>query len=53
MKVYCTPNLKKLSRKHRNNNTLSDILLWKQIKGRISCKGSRLFVDRRILHGQE
>jgi very-short-patch-repair endonuclease len=34
MKVYYNPNMKELSRKLRNNSTLSEVLLWQQIKGR-------------------
>jgi len=34
MKIYYDPNLKQLSRDLRNNSTLSEVLLWKQLKGR-------------------
>ena len=34
MKIYYNPNLKQLSRDLRNNSTLSEVLLWKQLKGR-------------------
>jgi len=34
MKIYYNPNLKQLSRDLRNNSTLSEVLLWKQLKER-------------------
>ncbi|MFI5164469.1 MAG: endonuclease domain-containing protein [Bacteroidia bacterium] len=34
MKIYYNQNLKQLSRDLRNNSTLSEVLLWKQLKGR-------------------
>ena len=34
MKIYYNPKLKQLSRNLRNNSTLSEVLLWRQIKGR-------------------
>ena len=34
MKIYYNPNLKKFSRRLRNHSTLSEVLLWQQIKGR-------------------
>ncbi|MBI3501644.1 MAG: endonuclease domain-containing protein [Bacteroidetes bacterium] len=34
MKIYYNSNLKQLSRDLRNNSTLSEVLLWKQLKGR-------------------
>jgi len=33
MKIYYNPKLKPLARKLRNNSTLSEILLWEEIKG--------------------
>jgi len=34
MKIYYNPKLKALSRKLRNNSTLSEVLLWNQLKSR-------------------
>lgn len=34
MKIHYRKDLKNISRKLRNNSTLSEILLWQQIKGR-------------------
>ncbi|NBB77527.1 MAG: DUF559 domain-containing protein [Bacteroidetes bacterium] len=34
MKIYYNPKLKPLARKLRNNSTLSEILLWEEIKNR-------------------
>ena len=34
MKVYYNPKLKQLARHLRNNSTLSEILLWKLLKGK-------------------
>jgi len=34
MKIYYNPSLKSLARKLRNNSTLSEILLWEELKGR-------------------
>ncbi len=34
MKIYYNPKLKPLARKLRNNSTLSEILLWNEIKDR-------------------
>jgi len=34
MKIYYNPKLKPLARKLRNNSTLSEILLWEEIKYR-------------------
>jgi very-short-patch-repair endonuclease len=34
MKIYYNPKLKPLARKLRNNSTLSEILLWEEVKGR-------------------
>ena len=34
MKIYYNPKLKPLARKLRNNSTLSEILLWEELKNR-------------------
>jgi len=34
MKIYYNPKLKPLARKLRNNSTMSEILLWEELKGR-------------------
>lgn len=34
MKIYYNQNLKQLSRDLRDNSTLSEVLLWKQLKGK-------------------
>lgn len=34
MKIYYNQHLKQLSRDLRNNSTLGEVLLWKQLKGR-------------------
>ncbi|MFH0947894.1 MAG: endonuclease domain-containing protein [Elusimicrobiota bacterium] len=34
MKVYYNPKLKELARKLRNNSTLSEVLLWQQLKNK-------------------
>ncbi len=34
MKIYYNPNLKPLARKLRNNSTLSEVLLWNEIKAK-------------------
>lgn len=34
MKIYYNPKLKKLARELRNNSTLSEVLLWNQLKTR-------------------
>ncbi len=34
MKIYYNAKLKKLAREHRNNTTLSEVLLWNQLKAR-------------------
>ncbi len=34
MKIHYNPKLKQLSRELRNNSTLSEVLLWNQLKGR-------------------
>ena len=34
MKIYYNPKLKALARGLRNNSTLSEVLLWKQLKAR-------------------
>ncbi len=34
MKIYYNPKLKQLSRNLRNQSTLSEILMWKELKGR-------------------
>ena len=34
MKIYYDPKLKKLARELRNNSTLSEVLLWNQLKAR-------------------
>ena len=34
MKIHYNSNLKQLSRDLRNNSTLSEVLLWNQLKGR-------------------
>ena len=34
MKIYYNPELKKLARQLRNNSTLSEVLLWDELKGR-------------------
>ena len=34
MKIYYNPKLKPLARKLRNNSTLSEILLWEELKKR-------------------
>ncbi|MBT3519465.1 MAG: endonuclease domain-containing protein [Candidatus Marinimicrobia bacterium] len=34
MKIYYNPKLKQLARNLRNNSTLSEVLLWNQLKGK-------------------
>ncbi len=34
MKIHYNPKLKQLSRELRNNSTLSEVLLWNELKGR-------------------
>jgi len=34
LKVYYNPKIKKLARELRNNCTLSEVLLWQQLKGK-------------------
>ena len=34
MKIYYNPKLKYLARKLRNNSTLSEVLLWEELKAR-------------------
>ncbi len=34
MKIYYNPKLKRLARELRNNSTLSEVLLWNQLKAR-------------------
>ena len=34
MRIYYNPKLKKLARELRNNSTLSEVLLWNQLKAR-------------------
>ncbi len=34
MKIYYDPKLKTLSRKLRNNSTLSEVLLWNMLKSK-------------------
>lgn len=34
MKIYYNPKLKQLARKLRNNSTLSEVLLWNELKAR-------------------
>jgi very-short-patch-repair endonuclease len=34
MKVYYNPKLKELARENRNNPTLAEKMLWKQLKGK-------------------
>jgi very-short-patch-repair endonuclease len=47
MKIYYNPKLKPLSRKLRNESTLSEVLLWQQIKGR-KIKGYQFFRQKPI-----
>ena len=34
MKIYYNPKLRQLARNLRNNSTLSEVLLWNELKGR-------------------
>jgi very-short-patch-repair endonuclease len=34
MRIYYNPKLKALARELRNNSTLSEVLLWNQLKAR-------------------
>ncbi|OQX52795.1 MAG: DNA methylase [Candidatus Cloacimonas sp. 4484_209] len=34
MKVYYNPNLKEIAKKLRKNSTLSEVLLWRNLKGK-------------------
>ena len=35
MKLYYNPKLKQLARNLRNNSTLSEVLLWNELKGKL------------------
>ncbi len=48
MKIHYNPKLKQLARNLRNNSTLSEVLLWNQLKGR-KMKGYQFNRQRPIL----
>ena len=49
MKIYYNKNLKKRSRRLRNNSTLSEVLLWNELKAR-KMKGYQFMRQKPILY---
>jgi len=47
MKIYYNPKIKPLARKLRNNSTMSEILLWEELKG-LKMKGYQFLRQKPI-----